>query len=122
MQAQPVIHVAADGTRAWSRHRAISQLGSFGQAGLSHGGVYENEYIKENGIWKIKTDHVYTTFFAVYGKGLIAGARPAAMPSEDIPPDLPATESYEAYPGVYLPPFHYRHPVTGREIRWDNHE
>lgn len=122
IQAQPVIHIAADGKTAWSRHRAISQLGSYGKDGLTHGGVYENEYVKEDGIWKIKKDHVYTTYFAVYGKGLIAGARGAAMPSEAIPPDLPPTEVYEAFPGVYIPPFHYSHPVTGREIKWDGHE
>ena len=122
IQAQPVIHIAADGRTAWSRHRAISQLGSYGKDGLTHGGIYENEYVKEDGVWKIKRDHVYTTFFAVYGKGLIAGARGAAMPSETIPPDLPPTEVYESFPGVYLPPFHYRHPVTGREIKWEGHE
>ena len=122
IQAQPVIHIAADGKTAWSRHRAISQLGSFGKDGLTHGGVYENEYVKEGGIWKIKKDHVYTTYFVVYGKGLIAGSRGAAMPSKTIPPDLPPTEVYEAFPGVYIPPFHYKHPVTGREIKWDGHE
>lgn len=122
IQLQPVIHIAANGKTAWSRHRAVSQLGSLGKDGLTHGGVYENEYRKENGVWKISNDHVYTTFFAVYGKGLIAGARGAAMPSETIPPDLPATEVYEAFPGVYLPPFHYRHPVTGRDIKWEGNE
>jgi len=122
VQAQPVIHIAVDGKTAWSRHRAISQLGSFGKDGLTHGGVYENEYSKENGIWKIKKDHVYTTFFAVYGKGIIAGARGAAMPSEAIPPDLPPTEIYQAFPGVYLPPFHYKHPVTGKDIIWNSNE
>ena len=122
IQTQPVIHISADGNSAWSRHRVISQLGSYGKDGLTHGGVYENEYIKEDGIWKIKKDHVYTTYFVVYGKGLNAGARGAAMPSEAIPPDLPPTEVYEAYPGVYIPPFHYKNPVTGREIKWDGHE
>ena len=122
IQIQPVIHIATDGKTAWSRHRAFSQLGSYGKAGLTHGGVYENEYVKEDGIWKIKKDHVYTTYFVVYGKGLIAGSRGAAMPSKTIPPDLPPTEVYEAFPGVYIPPFHYKHPVTGREIKWDGHE
>jgi hypothetical protein len=122
IQAQPVIHITADGKTAWSRHRAVSQLGSFGKDGLTHGGVYENEYVKENGIWKIKKDHVYTTFFVSYGKGLIAGARGAAMPSDSIPPDLPPSEIYEAFPGVYLPSFHYRHPVTDRDIKWEGNE
>ena len=121
IQLQPLITISEDGLMAWSRHRAISQLGTFGRDGVLGGGIYENEYVKENGVWKFKKDHVYTTFFSMYEDGF-TGGRPAPKPSEDIPPDLPTTETYAAFPDVYLPVFHYRHPVTGRAIGNPVHE
>ena len=33
-----------------------------------------------------------------------------------VPPDKPPTEVYRAFPGVYIPPFDYPHPVTGKPI------
>jgi hypothetical protein len=119
LQLQPLIHIADDGLRAWCRSRAFSQLGTYGGNSLWHGGIYENEFVKEGGAWKFKTDHVYTTFFADYERGWKDGARAAARASDKIPPDRPPSEIYEAFPGVYIPPFHYRHPVTGRPTSID---
>jgi hypothetical protein len=116
MQLQPVIHVAPDGMTAKVRNRAFSQLGTFGRMGTWMGGTYENEFVKENGVWKFKLDHVYTTYFADYEKGWTHGARPTAKPSDKILPDQPSSEDYEAFPDVYAPAFHYPHPVTGQPI------
>ncbi len=116
IQLQPVIHVSADGTRAWSRSRALSELGTYPRIGMWGDGVYENEYVKVNGVWQIAKDHIYTTFFATYDKGWQSGAGPAPKVSEKIPPDRPPTELYDTYPGEYVPPFDYVHPVTGAPI------
>jgi hypothetical protein len=115
LQLQPVIHVMPDGERAFCRSRAFSQLGSYEGNGIWHGGVYENEFVKQDGVWRFKQDHVYTTFFADYARGWKEGARAAAKVSDRIAPDLPPSEVYEAFPGVYVPPFHYRHPVIAGE-------
>jgi hypothetical protein len=117
MQFQPVIHIDADGKTARVRNRAFSQLGTFGRAGVWMGGVYENVYVKQDGVWKIQKDHVYTTYFADYDKGWANGPRGTAQPSPKIPPDRPATEDYDAFPGVYIPAFSYKHPVTGQDIQ-----
>jgi len=111
MQMQPVIHIAADGRRGWARSRAFSQLGVYERAGLWMGGVYENEFVKQDGVWRFRTDHVYTTFFADHARGWSEGARAAAQVSEKIPPDRPPSERYEAFPGAHVPPFHYPHPL-----------
>ena len=119
IQVQPVIHISADGKRAWSRHRAISQLGGYGAASFLSGGVYENEYVKEDGVWKIQRDQVFTTFFTTYPDGWFTGLGPAAAVSPEFPPDLPPSVNYQALPEVYIPAFHYRHPVTGRPVGKD---
>lgn len=116
IQLQPVIHVSADGTRAWSRSRALSELGTYPRIGMWGDGVYENEYVKLNGKWQIAKDHVYTTFFSTYDQGWENGAGSAPRVSEKIPPDRPPTELYDSYPGEYVPPFDYAHPVTGAPI------
>jgi hypothetical protein len=117
IQMQPVINVAPDGQHAWVRSRALSQLGTFNRIGAWGDSVYENEMVKENGVWKIKTDHLYTTFFASYDRGWAFGATPAPKRSEKIPPDRPPTEHWEALPEVYVPPYHYKNPVTGGEAK-----
>jgi hypothetical protein len=116
IQLQPVIHVAADGRHATSRSRALSELGTYGRVGLWGDGVYDNEYVKEQGVWKIAKDHIYTTFFAPYEKGWQDGAGGAPKASTKIPPDRPPTELYDTFPSQYIPPFHYPHPVTGAPI------
>jgi hypothetical protein len=112
IQMQPVIHVAPDGQRAWVRSRALSQLGTFESIGVWGDSVYENELVKEEGSWKFKKDHLYTTFFAPYDKGWAMDPRPAPKVSEKIPPDRPPSETYESFPGIYIPPFHYKNPAA----------
>jgi hypothetical protein len=59
---------------------------------------------------------VYTTFFSTYDHGWLSGAGGAPKVSTKIPPDRPPTELYDSYPGEFVPPFDYKHPVTGAEI------
>ncbi len=114
IQMQPVIHVEPDGQHARVRSRALSQLGTFESIGIWGDSVYENELVKEKGIWKFKKDHLYTTFFAPYDTGWAMGARQAPKVSDKIPPDKPPSETYESFPGIYIPPFHYKNPAAGQ--------
>jgi len=116
IQMQPVIHVEPEGQRAWVRSRALSQLGTFGGPGIWGDSVYENEFVKEGGVWKIKRDHLYTTFFAPYDSGWAMGARETPKISDKIPPDRPPSEIYEGFPDIYIPPFHYKNPVTNQTV------
>ncbi len=116
IQLQPVIHISSDGTHAWSRSRALSELGTFERVGVWGDGIYANEYVKRHGVWQIEQDHVYTTFFATYQQGWQDAAAGAPGESKSIPPDHPPSELYESYPGVSIPPFNYDHPVTGAPI------
>lgn len=116
---QGVIHVAPDGQTAQARWRSLVMAGQHGQDGQWIEGPYENEYVKENGVWKIRRLHWYTTVAASYDKGWHRGAMPAAGPLPDLPPDRPPSIRYAAFPGYFLPPYHYVHPVTGKPVGWD---
>lgn len=113
---QPVIHISPDGKTAHARLRELSIFGKFGVDAYLGGGVRENEYVKEHGVWRIKSDHLYQTFLTDYTKGWAHSALPAPGPSKTLPPDLPPSSSYQPFPAFDPVPFHYPNPVTGQWV------
>jgi len=114
LQLQGVIHVAPDGKTAKGRWRALIQTAQWQKGAMMGEGPYEMDYRKEDGVWKISKLHWYVTYQAPYEKGPAMGRTPFPGVSQDFPPDLPPTEVYDSFPGVYVPPFHYDNPVSGR--------
>jgi hypothetical protein len=115
MQYQPVIDVAPDGQTAKMRSRAFSMMGNYGKNGTWMGGIYENTYVKREGIWRIQSDHAINTYFAPYEVGWKElPARDAPGITGSNPPDSPPSVHFEMYPRSFLPPFHYLNPVTGK--------
>ena len=113
---QHVIHVSDDGRTAHARVRELTLEGAFGKRAEVGGEVAENTFVKEHGIWRIRSEHQYTTFWADYNKGWSRGFMPIAQPDSAIPADKRPTERYAAFPDYYIPPFHYPNPVSGRPI------
>jgi hypothetical protein len=122
---QTIVTVLPDGRTARARGTEIGMTGpptphGFGEAGATRGGalwsqsIYENEYVKQGGVWKIKAMRVYPRFIVDAEKGWAKDAQPAPGPSREFPPDRPPTETYEIYPRFHIAPFHFDHPVTGR--------
>lgn len=116
---QGVVHVSPDGRSARARWRTLIMGGTYGQDGTWTEGPYENEYVKENGVWKLQRVHWYMTVKGSYDQGWHKKNVPAAGPLADLPPDQPPTDKYESWPAFYLPPYHYTHPVTGKPVAWD---
>jgi hypothetical protein len=115
---QPIIHVADDNLTAKGRWRSDVMLSKDGK-GQWGGGVYENEYVNDNGTWKISAQHYWVTFWADYDLGFSArGAMPMDPPSTSNPPDAPPTVEYESLPNTYIVPFHFDHPVTGEPHKY----
>src|SRR4030042_2010803 len=77
-------------------------------------GIYENEYVKENGKWLFKKVFYFLNFRTPYEDGWlkvpVIGQHGS---SSEVPPDAPPT-NYAPYPsGIHLHP-HYKHPITGK--------
>lgn len=117
MQLQPIITVAPDGRTAKGRFQGMMMLAQPGANGTWGVGIYENEYVKERGVWKISSLHFYVTAITDYDLGFMKSALRMDGPSALFPPDRPPTEVYRAFPAAYIPPFSYVHPVTGQSLQ-----
>jgi hypothetical protein len=64
----PVANLSADGLRAQVRWEAWTFHGAGGKARVE-GGMFENEYVRQGGVWKIATAHFYPEFDGPYETG-----------------------------------------------------
>jgi hypothetical protein len=111
---QGYVTLADDGQRANGRWRALIQTGQHGESAFWGEGPYENEYVKEDGVWKFSRVHWFQTMLAPVDPGWHIAPLPMAGPLEDLPPDRPPTYEYASYPAAFQPPYHYPNPVSGR--------
>ncbi len=116
MQLQGVVTVAPSRQRAQGRWRALIQ-GSpppGGDTMLWAEGVYENTYVKEDGMWKIALLWWVPTFYVSH-PGYESVSFVSGPQSGTLPPQAPSAPAIEALGRAFVP-FHYRHPVTGEEV------
>jgi hypothetical protein len=113
LQVMPVITLADDGRTAKARWRAIALTGRLGGDAFWSEGPYENEYVKDGGVWKIKTLHWYQALRVPYEGGWQANPDPtgAKFVSGPLPPDRPPSVEYKTWPDTYVPPFSFPNPV-----------
>ena len=116
MQLQPLITIAPDGRTAWGRWRAIMEVGFVDREELCGEATYENAYIVEDGVWKIAKLHCFVTYYVRWNEGWSKGGVPMGKPLPEMMPDALQTVDYGSFPDIYIPPYHYPNPVTGK--RW----
>ena len=117
MQFQSIPDVSPDGKTGWIRSRAyVMSLGGWGLP------LYENQYVKENGVWKISRLSGPFTMYSSW-EGWAKFALNNTWPDKFEPaPDLPPSTVYLTYPAYYIVPFHYPNPVTGKPFLPDHGE
>ena len=125
---QDIVDVAPDGLTAKGRFRCVLQGGcheslrepipnlpkQFWEAG-----IYENEYVKESGIWKIKLLNYSMLWQANYEEGWAhSGVHLPTItktyPQDPQGPDELVSAVQKTWPETPVVPFHYPHPVTGK--------
>jgi hypothetical protein len=114
-QLQGIVDIDAGGRTAKGRWRAFVQISQFGKMAIWSEGIYENDYVKEAGIWKFKKMKFWATYYTPYEDGWAKNNLPNNGPSKEFPPDLPPTDNADVFPRLnVVPPFHYKNPVSGR--------
>lgn len=126
---QDVIDVAPDRKTALGRLRVFMQAGSHetrkdaGNALPSQwweGGVYENEYVRENDLWKIKLLNYHLVYQGLFEDGwshlkpTFSGSFKTTFPTDPFGPDELVEPKPVFWPETEVVPFHYPHPVTGK--------
>jgi hypothetical protein len=118
---QPAVFVARDGRSATARWRDQGMLGQYKKHAEWRDGVYENTYVKDQGVWKIKSMHLYVNFLVPYekgwarlkpGEGLVQSAAAKAFPADRGP-----SVTYRPFPDTQVPAFQAPNPVTGKPVR-----
>ena len=112
-----IVDVDPDGKTAKGRwyglgHMAIPRKGK--ARAIISSGIWENEYVKEDGKWKIKKLLFYTIFGTPFEDSWVKTShfeRP--IPLAKRPPPS-ANNIAAAYPSGYVFPYHYKNPVTGK--------
>lgn len=78
---QPVVTLAPDGQTAHGRWHVLTLLGGLGGNATWVGNLYENDYVLEDGVWKISELRTYTQFSGSYANGWTSPS--GAPPSQD---------------------------------------
>jgi hypothetical protein len=126
---QFIIDVAPDRRTAKLRGRTIMQAGTHESVAPKgsplrqwwEGGIYENTYKREDGVWKIWKLHYYPVFHADFETGW-AHTKPDYIPQyqeKDLFPNNPGgpdeiDPGFRIWPHTDIVPFHYPNPVTGK--------
>ncbi|MGH8248312.1 MAG: nuclear transport factor 2 family protein, partial [Gammaproteobacteria bacterium] len=132
--AQDIVDVAPDRKSAQGRFRCF-MLGGVHEnktdappaipSQFWEGGIYENIFVKEVGIWKIRIFNYSLIWQAGYDDGW-AHSRPGTLmvsrftktwPEDTNGPDEIVTKNPRTWPDMYVVPFHYPHPVTGKSFK-----
>jgi hypothetical protein len=111
---QGIVHIGDDGRTAQGRWRAFVQVAEFGKSAVWGEGPYEMAYRKDDeGRWRIRRLHFFRTYHTPFDQGWAKAASPKGGLRAAHPPSRPPSIDYDPFPAVFVPPFHYRHPITG---------
>jgi len=130
-QLQMIVDVADDRKTAKVRGRSMMQAGLHESAKGQQrqwfeGGIYENEYVRESGIWKIRRLGYFPFWHGSFDEGwaktpidFIPMAK-TLYPEDPLGPDELIDPQPRLWPATDTVPYHYAHPVTGKPIVLDN--
>jgi len=123
MQLSGIIDVDPSGQKAKGRWygfgaSAFPIEGEGVNPGLMNG-VYEVDYVKEQGIWKLKVVNWCILFLAPWTKSFVEESKRVdtimEAPQKTNPRLKPTgTPEVTGYPSGYICPFHFSNPVSGR--------
>lgn len=139
LQAQDIVDYVpgTNPPKAKARFRALMSAGNHdsmsdastprGKRQWWEGGLYENEYIKEDGVWKIFRLRYFPFWHGVYEKGwqytqpdYVPPFEKTVKDGDPMGPDELLKHDERLWPDTRVVPFHYAHPVTGKQVDEDD--
>jgi len=105
---EPLVNLSPDGKSARGRWMSLSFLGDGKGHTRIEGGIYENDYVREGGRWKIATAHYYPQYEGSYADGWtnVGGRELPVVPAHFTPDET----------GVPIPPAQGPAPASGASL------
>lgn len=131
-KTQPYVTVSDDGSRANIRLRLFQFNSAANGPGSWISGIYENQAVLEDGIWRIHgmdLDYVWLADYPGGWAAIVPGSseryRPKPEAVAKYPPDGPLRGvTFAPYPTIAPMGFHFNNPVSGRVpltfLRWSD--
>lgn len=132
-QLQMVIDVAPDRRTATVRGRSMMQAGLHEtaegqQRAWWEGGIYDNRYVRDDGVWKIARLGYFPFWHGSFAEGwakteidfIPMATKDQLYPGDPLGPDALIEPTPRLWPATDTVPFPYPHPVTGKPIVVDN--
>ena len=130
-QVQMIIDVAPDRKTARARGRSMMQAGLHEtakgqQRQWFEGGIYENRYVREDGVWKISRLGYFPFWHGSFADGWaktpidFIPMATTCYPEDPLGPDELIDPAPRLWPATDTVPYNYNHPVTGQPIQIDN--
>jgi hypothetical protein len=126
-QWQGVIDISSDSRTAKGRFRTLGKYAVLHEKEEWIAGIYDNDYVQEDGVWKIKVYRFCSPWSADYFEAWqdIDAAKRAPQwvlyPKDPNGPDrleTAAERCTDQYPNPGLVPFRFNNPVTGKPVTW----
>ena len=129
-QMQDVIDAAPDRQTAQGRFRLMMQAGTHYERNPDpttvsrqwwEGALYENEYVKRDGVWKMKKLNYRPAWICSFENGWAYASHEFVLLLDTTYPEDPGPDELTDYTPLRWPehevlPFHCVHPVTGQPI------
>lgn len=132
-KTQPYVSVLDEtGQRAFVRTRLFQFNSAADGPGSWISGIYENQVVKENGVWRIHgmdLDYVWLGDYATGWINIVEGSSARFRPGDEaiaaFAPDSPLRgEVFAPYPVIRPMGFHFANPVSGRapavQLQWSD--
>jgi hypothetical protein len=118
LQLATVVHIAPDGQTARARGVELSVSGIKGRGAQWEEGIFENEYVKQNAIWKIQSVHYYPRVTTDYELGWAKGRKAGCPTSFPVSAGSTFDGSLRNISKDVLPRVHYANPVTRLPVQY----
>ena len=117
-QNDVLVTISPGGNEAFARGLELGMLGEADQEkGWWEVATFRNRFVKEGGVWKIREMRRFvlmkTDVFQGWGKNRIVEPAPSGANA----PDAPTPSADATAPGLAMPAFLGRHPVTGKTVK-----
>ena len=116
VQLDTAVTIEPGGTEARARGIEFGQLGDAGKGTAFYTlAVFENRYVKQNGVWRIREMRMFPLMKTEYAHGWAKSQVVDPPPAKEHAPDRPILKSDAMTPGT-IPVFFQPNPSTGKPV------